>query len=213
MTPSPWPDVPALLADWVADVVDLGARVVSGVDLAVPLPEELVRLHHRFEQIHPFIDGNGRAGRLALNLGLVRLGYPPVVVFKKQRSGVPVGVAAVRPRRPRAARRDHRPGDARQPQSLHCPERRRAGAFAAARGARRRTIQRSRTSPGRATGPPRPSARFRRHLAQLAQFGGSLRGHEAHATTKSGVTPGCHRSRARRGSERSPPSSLRDDAG
>jgi hypothetical protein len=85
MTPPPWPEVPALLADWVADVVALGETVASGAELNVPLPEELARLHHRFECIHPFIDGNGRAGRLALNLVLVRLGYPPVVIYKKQR--------------------------------------------------------------------------------------------------------------------------------
>jgi Fic family protein len=85
MTPPPWPEVPALLADWVAEVVAVGNTVASSTELDVPLPEELARLHHRFECIHPFIDGNGRAGRLALNLVLVRLGYPPVVIFKKQR--------------------------------------------------------------------------------------------------------------------------------
>jgi hypothetical protein len=50
------------------------------------LPEELARLHNQFERVHPFIDGNGRAGRLVMNLVLVRLGYPPVIVFKRQRS-------------------------------------------------------------------------------------------------------------------------------
>jgi Fic/DOC family len=49
------------------------------------LPEELARLHNEFEQVHPFIDGNGRAGRLVINLVLVRLGYPPVIIFKRQR--------------------------------------------------------------------------------------------------------------------------------
>jgi len=85
MTPPPWPEVPALLTDWVAEVVALGETVATGTKPYVPLPEQLARLHHRFECIHPFIDGNGRVGRLAMNLVLVRLGYPPVVIFKKQR--------------------------------------------------------------------------------------------------------------------------------
>jgi cell filamentation protein, protein adenylyltransferase len=49
-------------------------------------PEALARLHARFEQIHPFLDGNGRAGRLVLNLLLVRLGYPPAIIYKGERS-------------------------------------------------------------------------------------------------------------------------------
>ena len=48
-------------------------------------PEALAACHCRFEQIHPFLDGNGRAGRLILNLVLIRLGYPPVIVYKRDR--------------------------------------------------------------------------------------------------------------------------------
>lgn len=86
MTPPSWPDVPSLLDDWVRAVVALGNAARSGDQSRTPLPERLAGVHHQFECIHPFLDGNGRAGRLALNLILVRLGYPPVVIFKKQRS-------------------------------------------------------------------------------------------------------------------------------
>lgn len=74
MKPPSWTDVPARLDEWLAD-----AQALRGLD-APHLPAELAWLHARFEQIHPFLDGNGRAGRLLLNLLLVRLGYPPAII-------------------------------------------------------------------------------------------------------------------------------------
>jgi hypothetical protein len=85
MTPPPWPDVPARLRDWVDEVVQFGHDIAAERPLPEVLPEALARVHNRFEQVHPFLDGNGRTGRLVLNLILVRLGYPPVVIFKRQR--------------------------------------------------------------------------------------------------------------------------------
>ena len=42
--------------------------------------ERIARFHLEFEGIHPFIDGNGRTGRLVMNLDLIRNGYPPINV-------------------------------------------------------------------------------------------------------------------------------------
>lgn len=42
--------------------------------------EAVAELHLRFEGVHPFIDGNGRTGRLILNLELIKAGLLPVNV-------------------------------------------------------------------------------------------------------------------------------------
>ena len=49
-------------------------------------PIELAAIfHHKITYIHPFFDGNGRTARLAMNLILMRKGYPLVVILKNDR--------------------------------------------------------------------------------------------------------------------------------
>jgi len=79
MRPPSHPLVPAMMQDWLDQANNLRGR-------SDDFPERIAELHCRFEQIHPFLDGNGRAGRLVLNLMLIRLGYPPAIIFKQQRT-------------------------------------------------------------------------------------------------------------------------------
>jgi Fic family protein len=79
MCPPAHPSVLALVTDWIASVNDIDRSSVT-------IAEATAKCHVEFERIHPFLDGNGRTGRLITNLILVRLGFPPAIIYVRDRS-------------------------------------------------------------------------------------------------------------------------------
>ncbi|MFZ5563610.1 MAG: Fic family protein [Thermodesulfobacteriota bacterium] len=51
----------------------------------LPTAELAAQVHYRLVYIHPFLDGNGRAARLLMNLVLIQNGYPPAVIMNLDR--------------------------------------------------------------------------------------------------------------------------------
>lgn len=75
--PEPW-DVPATMDTLIGWVRSAAAKKMHPIERAAIT-------HHRFVAIHPFVDGNGRTGRLLLNLLLMQDGYPPAIIERVNR--------------------------------------------------------------------------------------------------------------------------------
>ena len=77
--PPPARDVPLYMMQWVRWLTSDDALRYGPITRAAIA-------HHDFEAVHPLTDGNGRVGRLLLNLMLMQDGYPPALVLKEWRT-------------------------------------------------------------------------------------------------------------------------------
>ncbi|WP_373766783.1 Fic family protein [Glaesserella sp.] len=68
------PTAPYLIAEEMQRLIEKYQQKLTGLH---PI-EAISWLHLAFESIHPFIDGNGRTGRLLINFELLKQGYLPI---------------------------------------------------------------------------------------------------------------------------------------
>ncbi|MBD5460654.1 MAG: Fic family protein [Lachnospiraceae bacterium] len=69
-------DVPEEMAELLEELQDIAPENVLTA---------AAYFHAKFENIHPFADGNGRTGRLAMNYLLIIHGHPPVIIHEEDR--------------------------------------------------------------------------------------------------------------------------------
>lgn len=68
-------EVPRYMDEWIRYVNKREADPIS----------HAAKAHAGFEAVHPFLDGNGRTGRLLMNWMLLRAGYPPAIIEVEER--------------------------------------------------------------------------------------------------------------------------------
>lgn len=65
-----YPPAPSEIVDLMDSL--MSRKITSYIDIA--------HFHIDFERIHPFVDGNGRTGRVILNWQLMQLGLPQIII-------------------------------------------------------------------------------------------------------------------------------------
>lgn len=69
-------DVAEEMAELLEELQDIGSEDILTA---------AAYFHAKFENIHPFADGNGRTGRMAMNYLLVLHGHPPIIIHEEDR--------------------------------------------------------------------------------------------------------------------------------
>ena len=69
-------DVQEEISELIDELIDIGNIDVLKV---------VAYFHAKFENIHPFADGNGRTGRLLMNYFLIIHNHPPIIIFEEDK--------------------------------------------------------------------------------------------------------------------------------
>ncbi len=54
-------------------------------DIETYFLDKIAKFHLDFETIHPFVDGNGRIGRVLINFQLLQYGFPRIIIRNKEK--------------------------------------------------------------------------------------------------------------------------------
>lgn len=86
-TPPAGREVPRYMDEWTRFVHKGGGDPI----------ERAAKAHADFEAVHPFLDGNGRTGRLLLNWMLLQAEYPPAIILVEERARYLEALMAAQP--------------------------------------------------------------------------------------------------------------------
>lgn len=78
-----WEKIPEAVNEWI-EKMNLCFTCLCGKHCELN-EKRCVELHVEYEKIHPFVDGNGRTGRMFMNWWRIRNNLPILVIKEKER--------------------------------------------------------------------------------------------------------------------------------
>ena len=68
------------------EIVGLIDKLISDYENSdIDILSNIAHSHLFFKKIHPFVDGNGRIGRVLINLMLLKNNYPPIIIRNSEK--------------------------------------------------------------------------------------------------------------------------------